>query len=97
LAGMTAALDLAEQGFNVAMLEKQSELGGHFRRVLSTLSGRLTAPRLAELIEKVGGNPRIKTYLNAKIARLSGYVGNFTTELATPAVTIRHGVVIVAS
>ncbi len=97
LAGMTAALDLAEQGFNVAMLEKQSELGGHFRHVLSTLSGRLTAPRLAELIEKVGGNPRIKTYLNAKIARLSGYVGNFTTELAIPAVTIRHGVVIVAS
>ena len=77
LAGMTAALDLAQQGFNVALIEKQA--------------------RLASLIEKVGGHLKIKTYLNAKITAVSGYVGNFITELETPAVTIRHGVVIIAS
>ena len=97
LAGLTAALDLAQQGFNVALIEKQAELGGHFRHVRTTLSGRKTAPRLVSLIEQVGCHAKIKTYLNAKIASISGYVGNFTTELQTPAVTIKHGVVIVAS
>jgi heterodisulfide reductase subunit A len=97
LAGMTAALDLAHQGFNVALIEKEAELGGHFRHVRTTLAGRKTAPWLASLIENVGSHARIKTYVNAKIARIAGYVGNFTTELETPAVTIKHGVVIVAS
>jgi heterodisulfide reductase subunit A2 len=97
LAGMTAALDLAQQGFNVALVEKQAELGGHLRRVHSTLSGTKTAPQLASLIEKINGHPKIKTYLNAKIKNVSGYVGNFTTELASPAVTVKHGVVIVAT
>ena len=82
LAGMTAALDLAGQGFNVAIVEKQAELGGHLRHVRSTLSGKETGPRLASLIEKIGNHPKIKTYLNAKIKNVSGYVGNFTTELA---------------
>jgi heterodisulfide reductase subunit A len=97
LAGMTAALDLAGQGFNVAIVEKQAELGGHLRHVRTTLSGRETAPLLASLIEKACGHSKIKIYLNAKIKNLSGYVGNFATELETPAVTIKHGAVIVAT
>jgi heterodisulfide reductase subunit A len=97
LAGLTAALDLARQGFNVALLEKQSELGGHLRHVRTTLSGKKTGPRLVSLVKQVGDHPKIKTYLNAKIKAVSGYVGNFVTELDTPAVAIKHGVVIVAS
>jgi heterodisulfide reductase subunit A2 len=97
LAGMTAALDLAEQGFPVTIVEKQPELGGNLRHVHSTLSGEKTGPMLASLIERVSAHPKIKTYLNAKIKSVAGYVGNFKTELDGPGVTVEHGAVIVAT
>ena len=97
LAGMTAALDLAKQGYGVALVEKSSELGGNLRHVRTTLSGTGTAPRLASLIEQVGAHPKIQTFLNAKIADVTGYVGNFTTKLEASDTVIDHGVVIVAS
>lgn len=97
LAGMTAALDLAEQGYGVALVEKSSELGGNLRHVRTTLSGNATAPRLASLIEKVGAHPKIRTFLNANIESVAGYVGNFTTKLEATETVIDHGVVIVAS
>ncbi|MHC4713295.1 MAG: FAD-dependent oxidoreductase, partial [Planctomycetota bacterium] len=60
LAGMTAALDLAQQGFPVHLVEKEAELGGNLRHVHTTLSGEETAARLEALIEKVNSHPKIK-------------------------------------
>ena len=97
LAGMTAALDLADQDFDVTLVEKQGELGGNLRHVHTTLSGEKTAPRLATMIERIRNHPKIKQYLNAKIKSVSGYVGNFKTQLEGSGVTVEHGVVIVAS
>jgi len=91
LAGMTAALDRPGR----VQRRDCRETGGtrrHVRHVCTTLSGKETGPRLAALIEKTGKHPQIKTYLNARIGSVSGYVGNFTTELTAPAVTIKHGV-----
>jgi heterodisulfide reductase subunit A len=81
LAGMTAALDLAEQGFQVHLVEKEGELGGNLRHVYTTLSGENTAENLESLIEQVKGHPKIKTYLNVRIKEIPGYVGNFKTTL----------------
>ncbi len=39
LAGMTSALSMAEQGFEVYLVEKESELGGMARRIHYTLEG----------------------------------------------------------
>jgi heterodisulfide reductase subunit A len=97
LAGMTAAIDLANQGFEVSLVEKQQALGGNLRHVLSTLSGESTVPKLADLISQVGNHPRIKTFLNSTIRNVSGYVGNFKTEIAGSDAVIEHGAVIVAS
>jgi heterodisulfide reductase subunit A2 len=97
LAGMTAALDLADQGFPVTIVEKQDELGGNLRHVYTTLAGEKTGPMLSSLIERVSTHPKIKSYLNAKIKNVSGYVGNFKTELDGPGVTVEHGAVIVAT
>jgi heterodisulfide reductase subunit A len=97
LAGLTAALDLADQGYAVSLVEKTGELGGNLLHVHSTLSGEKTAPMLAGLVERVKGHPKIKTYLNAKIKSVSGYVGNFKTELEGVAPAIEHGTVIVAA
>ncbi len=97
LAGMTAALDLANQDFNVTLLEKTGELGGNLLHVRSTLSGKATRPELSHMIENVTHHPKIKTHLNSKIKKVSGYVGNFHTELEGNGAPIDHGVVIVAS
>ena len=97
LAGMTAAADLADQGFSVSIIEKQGELGGNLLHVHTTLSGEETGPALARIIDKVTHHPRIKTHLNAKIKKVSGYVGNFKTELEENSAAIDHGVVIIAS
>jgi heterodisulfide reductase subunit A len=97
LAGMTAAVDLAEQGFTVDLVEKQGELGGNLLHVHTTLSGEATGPVLATLVKRVAGHPKIKTHLNAKIKNVAGYIGNFKTELEGGGAAIDHGVVVVAS
>ncbi|MFA6133515.1 MAG: CoB--CoM heterodisulfide reductase iron-sulfur subunit A family protein [Phycisphaerae bacterium] len=97
LAGMTAAMDLANQGLQTYLLEKTGQLGGNLRHVKSTLDGEATAGKLAELVAKVGSHPKIQVHLSAKIRQIDGYIGNFKTTLESPAVEISHGVVIVAA
>jgi heterodisulfide reductase subunit A len=97
LAGMTAALDLADQNFKVTIVEKKKELGGNLLHVRSTLSGQLTAPTLSDLVEKVYNHPHITTFCNTQVKSVSGYVGNFSTQLDGAGASIEHGVVIVAT
>ncbi|MDP2896708.1 MAG: CoB--CoM heterodisulfide reductase iron-sulfur subunit A family protein [bacterium] len=97
LAGMTAALDLANQGYPVTLVEKEGVLGGNLTKVHYTLDGAETAPFLETLIEKVKSNDRITVYAGARVKEISGYVGNFKTTLEGVLQPIEHGVVIVAT
>lgn len=98
LAGMTAALDLADQGFATHLLEKTGQLGGNLLHVKATLDGGTTAGKLAELVDRVRTHPRISVHLNARIRQIAGYVGNFKTTLeGDGAAEIQHGAVIVAA
>ena len=53
LAGMTAALKLAKQNFEVFLVEKEAELGGNLRHIYYTLDGLDVQEFLANLIEQV--------------------------------------------
>ena len=97
LAGITASLDLADQGFQVHLVEREAELGGNLRHIHTTLAGDRIAPSLKALVERINAHPKIKTYMNARIADISGYIGNFKTTLESPEAEIEHGVVIVAA
>ena len=97
LAGMTAALDIAAQGFPATLLEKEDKLGGNLRKVRYTLDGQDTTPFLNSLIEKVKANDRITVHTGARIKEIAGYVGNFKTTLEGLPEPIEHGVVIVAT
>ncbi len=77
LSGLTAALDLAEQGFEVDVLEREKGLGGNLLSHYSTLSGEDPHAQVAELVSKVGSNPKIKIHTGAELESVSGYVGNF--------------------
>ena len=97
LAGMTAALDLAEQGFPVTLVEKQNELGGNLKHVHSALSGEKTAPKLQSLISQASKHPNITVHLATSVTGVSGYIGNFKSTLSDSNAPVEHGVVIVAS
>ena len=59
LAGMTAALGIADQGFQVHLVEKEPALGGLLRNVHSTLEGADVQAYLGELVARVQAHPRI--------------------------------------
>jgi len=98
-AGMTSALDLAEQGFEVHLVERESELGGVARRLQTTLEGLDVQAFLGDLIRRVYRHPLIRVSHMATITDVSGYVGNFVTTVESEGQikTINHGAAILAT
>jgi len=98
LAGMTAALGLADQGFAVHLAEKEPQLGGLLRSVHGTLEGADVETYLRQLVARVQSHEKITVHLNATPAAISGHVGNFKSVLRMDGreQPISHGVVIVA-
>lgn len=104
LAGMTAALSLAEQGFPVHLVERQDELGGNLRHVryfADLQEGNIQNPQvfLNDLIEQVTDSPLIEVYMNTELEGTTGFKGNFTSKLRNGGqpFEINHGVTIVAT
>jgi heterodisulfide reductase subunit A-like polyferredoxin len=95
VSGMTAALNLAEQGFEVHLAERKDQLGGNALRLHTTWRGGLTMPRVDALRNRVMGHPRITVHFNAIVTGASGVVGNFKSKLSSGA-EIHHGIVIIA-
>ncbi len=99
LSGTTAALDLADQGFEVFLVEKEKALGGNLRRIRYLLNGEDPQAELRSLVQKVRSSPRIRTYTGSRIDSIEGSVGSFTTTISREGSSeeVRHGVVIVAT
>ncbi|MDH5266374.1 MAG: CoB--CoM heterodisulfide reductase iron-sulfur subunit A family protein [Candidatus Bathyarchaeota archaeon] len=99
LSGMTAALELAKQGFKVNLVEKEKELGGHLSHIHYALGSEDPQEHLRSIVEEVTENDKIHVYLNAEIADIKGYIGNFKTVLTQNGEQkeIQHGVIIVAT
>jgi len=99
VAGLTAALELANQGYKVYLIEKEKELGGLARKIFYTFEKDNPQERLKDLIEKVNGHNRIIKQLNTKIEEISGSIGNFKITINEQKVTqeISAGIIIVAT
>ncbi len=102
IAGMTAALDVAAQGFNAYIIEKEKELGGNLLNVFHTFDDRDPQQFLKGTIENVKNNEKIHVYTNTKVVDLSGYIGNFEVSVRTGgsksiAEVINVGAIIVAT
>ncbi len=101
IAGMNAALNLAEQGFPVHLVEKSAHLGGQLsvnseQSTVGTDWGTYTR----ELIAHVGAHPRIFVHRETQVVETTGFVGNFVSRLRRAdgaEQTVKHGVVIVAT
>ena len=101
VAGVTAALNLAEQGFGVYLVEREKELGGRLRQIYYTADGGDPKAYLRELVGKVQANPHIEVLTGHQVVKSSGFVGNFKTTVASvddpTQRLIEHGVTIAAT
>ncbi len=99
VAGISAALSLADQGFRTAILEKSDKLGGNALHLYEDWKGNRVSDLLDDLIKKVNNHKNIDIYLNAQIKEIKGFVGNFETLISQNGTekSIKHGVVVIAT
>jgi heterodisulfide reductase subunit A len=82
IAGMTAALDVADTGFPAYLVEKEDHLGGRVADLHRTFPTLESVPELLEpLVERVEAHPNITVFLNSEVAEVEGYVGNFEVTI----------------
>jgi heterodisulfide reductase subunit A len=83
VAGIQAALDLADTGYQVYLVEKEPSIGGMMARIDKTFptmdcSICILAPKMSD----VGHHPGIELLTNSEVAEVKGYIGNFNVKVA---------------
>jgi heterodisulfide reductase subunit A len=78
VAGIQAALDIADAGHEVVMVEREPSIGGKMAGLSETFptldcSQCILTPRMVE----VGQHPRIKLYSYSEVEKVEGFIGNF--------------------
>ncbi len=79
--GMTAALELASQGFEVHLVEKEAELGGNLRSIHYLKGDYDPQEFLRSTIDAVSENEKIRVYTEANIVDVSGAVGEYNVKI----------------
>ncbi|MCJ7683836.1 MAG: FAD-dependent oxidoreductase, partial [Desulfobacteraceae bacterium] len=101
VSGINAALSVADQGFEVVIVEKEARLGGLAKELTHTIEGADVQEYFFELMERVERHEKIQVLTESLIVGFSGFKGNFTTEIMVgPGMyerKIDHGVVILAT
>ncbi len=82
IAGIQAALDLGNSGFEVILVEKNPSIGGHMIQLSETFptldcSQCILTPKMVE----VSKHPKIKLMTYSEVLDISGYVGNFKVKI----------------
>lgn len=100
ISGMQASLNLARNGYEVFLVEKEERLGGNLLRLKKNLEGGDLSIFLAKLISQVENQKNIRLFKKSKVKGVTGFLGNFKTkieELETNHITeVTHGAVIIA-
>jgi heterodisulfide reductase subunit A len=99
VAGMAAALNLADQGFQTYLVEKEDHLGGQALKIKETWKGENVGSFVTDLINRIEGHEKIELLTNSEVRGVSGFVGNFLSTVANSDTTreIEHGVAILAT
>jgi heterodisulfide reductase subunit A len=100
IAGMQAALDIADAGYQATLVERSPALGGHAAQLYRTFPTLESASDLVkELVERVTSHPRITVMTDAEVDEIGGYVGNFRVQVRRDGekTEVPAGVIIVAT
>ena len=96
VAGMTTALSLGDQGFDVHIVEKEEEPGGLVQNLHRTLDESDVQAFLKGKIDEVHAHPRITLHTGTEVKSTDGFVGNFKTTLKD-GTSFEHGAIIIAT
>ena len=84
ISGISAALEIADSGKQVYLIEKTSQLGGYAAKIDLTSPFMYSASQVINpKIGHVFNHPNIKIFLNTQLEEISGYIGNFETKIET--------------
>ncbi len=100
VAGMQAALDIAEAGFQVVLVEQAPHLGGHASKLYRTFPTLESAVDLVNhLVDRVLSHPGITVKTDSEVKEVGGYVGNFRVRVLTGSqeIEVQVGAVVVAT
>jgi heterodisulfide reductase subunit A len=82
VAGMQAALDVADAGYPVVLVEKTERLGGRMAELSGLYLNFDAVPELLQQkIDLVMSHPNIQVLASAQVAEVGGYVGNFVVKV----------------
>jgi len=85
IAGLQASLDLTSNGFKVALIEKQPEIGGttvKLSRLFPTLQNARDV--IKPLMESIASDPNIKVLTKSEVESVEGSIGNFKVRVVGP-------------
>ena len=82
IAGIQAALDIADGGYEVILVEKSPSIGGHMIQLSETFptldcSQCIMTPKMVAINKQ----PNIKLYVNSEVESIEGFVGNFKVKI----------------
>jgi len=82
IAGMQAALDIADGGYEVVLVERSPAIGGHATQLSGTFPTLDRVPCLvAPVMARVTSHPKIRLYTYSEVDEVTGYVGNFRVNI----------------
>jgi heterodisulfide reductase subunit A len=100
LAGMTAALAIADHGLEVCLVEEESELGGTAGKLRFTLEGADPQRFVQDLVQQVQKHPHIHVLTESRVTLSTGRAGQFLSAVQTgegQSLTVEHGATILAT
>ncbi|MHB8881547.1 MAG: FAD-dependent oxidoreductase [Thermodesulfovibrionales bacterium] len=104
ITGLTAALDAANAGYQVTLIEKEAELGGWSAKLYKETPrqypfDKLDEPQIFDKIKEVEAHPKIKVYKSTIIEKTDGQPGLFDVTLSTQGAseTVKIGAFVMAA
>ena len=88
LAGMTAALAVADQGFKVDLIEKNSKLGGILNNLETLAPFDIDTKKIVDAkTREINQHKNIKVHTNTELEDVKGYIGNYKVKLVNNGIT----------
>ncbi len=100
VAGLVAALDVADAGFPAYLVEQSDHLGGRVAELNRTFPEmEPVADWLPQLVERVQSHQKITVFLNSKVESVDGFVGNFKVKVSQLSASseLKVGAIVVAT
>lgn len=104
VAGMTAALAIADSGYDVHLVERSDMLGGNLRNLYYVAEGYNPQLLLRDLVNRTRAHQRIVIHTRTELTGHSGHIGRFVSELVSKrpdgtreVFQVEHGVTVIAT